>query len=198
MASQFELLLTNINRHIILDQLEIDYFQSLLKYRNLSKGDYLLQAGEPCTTLNYVNSGALRAFYSDDNERESTIMFAIVDWWITDMPCFVNQSAANISIEAIAESHILQITKTNLDQLYIRVPKFERYFRILMQNAYVREQLRILENLSLPAETRYTNFLKKYPSIAKQVTQKNMASYLGITPEFLSVLRNKVAKGAIS
>lgn len=198
MAPQLELLLTNVNRHVILDQLEIDYFLSLLKSRKLNKGDYLLKALEPCTTLNYVSSGVLKAFYSDDNEKESTIMFAIADWWITDMPCFVNQSAANISIEAIAKSNVLQITKTDLDQLYIQVPKFERYFRILMQNAYVREQLRMLENLSLPAEIRYTNFLKKYPSIAKQVTQKNMASYLGITPEFLSVIRSKAAKGAIS
>ena len=92
-------------------------------------------------------------------------------------------------IEAIEDSCIFQIRKEDLDNLYITVPKFERFFRILMQNAYTREQLRIIENLSLPAKERYDNFLRKYPHIAKAVTLKQIASYLGITPEFLSTIR---------
>lgn len=155
----------------------------------------MLKAGQPCTTFNYVANGALRAFFRDNDEKESTIMFAVSDWWITDMPCFVSGNPAMISIEAVADSEILQLTKEDIDALYVAVPKFERYFRILMQNAYIREQLRVLQNLSLPAEVRYTNFLEKYPSINQQVTQKHIASYLGITPEFLSVIRKKLAKG---
>jgi CRP/FNR family transcriptional regulator, anaerobic regulatory protein len=79
--------------------------------------------------------------------------------------------------------------KKGLDTLFIKVPKFERFFRILMQNAYTREQLRVIENLSLSAEERYNNFLIKYPQTVKQFTQKQIASYLGITPEFLSAIR---------
>ena len=82
-----------------------------------------------------------------------------------------------------------------MENLYVKVPKFERFFRILMQNAYTREQLRVIENLSLPAKERYDNFLKKYPHIARVVTLKQMASYLGITPEFLSAIR-KISKSS--
>ena len=186
---QTDLILSNIGKHITLDQGEIEYFLSLLKMKEFNKKDLVLREGEKCTTFNYVNDGALRAYYCDRDDRESTIMFAIADWWITDMPCFVNQSPSMIQIEAITKSCVLQLTKVDIDSLYLKIPKFERFFRILMQNAYIREQLRILQNLSMPAEVRYNNFLKKYPKISQQVTQKNIASYLGITPEFLSVIR---------
>lgn len=192
-----DLILSNISKHIILDQVEIKYFVSLLERKELKKKDFLLREGEPCTTFNYVNSGALRAFYRDQADKETTIMFAVTDWWVTDMPCFVNQNPAMINIEAITKSSVLQLKKDDMDYLYIKVPKFERFFRILMQNAYIREQLRVLQNMSMPAEVRYNNFLEKYPKIVPQVTQKNIASYLGITPEFLSVIR-KVKKGPIS
>ncbi len=192
-----DLILSNISKHINLDPDQTKYFLSLLNVKELSKKDYLLKEGEPCTTFNYINSGALRAFYRDQADKEATIMFAVRDWWVTDMPCFVNQTPAMVNIEAIEKSSILQLTKTDMDGLYGKIPKFERYFRILMQNAYIREQLRIFQNLSLPAKVRYANFLEKYPNLVQQVTQKNIASYLGITPEFLSTIR-KVKKGPLS
>lgn len=186
---QTDSILSNISKHISLDKAEIKYFLSLLRTRELKKRDFLLRAEEPCTAINYVNSGALRAFYHDQSGKEATIMFAVADWWVTDMPCFANQIPAMINIEAITKSSVLQLEKEYIERLYIKIPKFERYFRILMQNAYIREQLRTLQNLSMPAEARYKIFLKKYPKIAQQVPQKNIASYLGITPEFLSTIR---------
>lgn len=114
------------------------------------------------------------------------------------MPSFVSENPAMITIEAITKSSILQLTKPDMDALLNDVPKFERYFRILMQNAYVREQLRVLQRLSMPAEVRYANFIKKYPDLVQQVPQKNIASYLGITPEFLSAIRAKSKKKSSS
>ena len=101
-------------------------------------------------------------------------------------------------IETIEDSCILQVSKENFDKLFSSIPKFERFFRILMQNAYTREQLRVIENLTLTAEERYDRFLNKYPQIAQQVTQKQIASYLGITPEFLSAVRKKKSGKSIS
>ena len=121
-------------------------------------------------------------------------MFAIEDWWITDMFCFLNKKPAMVFIESINDCLIYQLSKENLEMLYIKIPKFERFFRILMQNAYTREQLRVLENLSLTAAERYQSFLLKYPQIAKVVTQKQIASYLGVTPEFLSNIVSKNKK----
>lgn len=192
------LLLANIAKHIHLNGEEIAQLTSFFSYKELSKKDFFLEEGQPCHHLAFVHSGALRAYHLDVVGKESTIMFALTDWWITDMYCFLNQKPAMVFIEALEDSQIFLLSKDNLDKLFDTIPKFERFFRILMQNAYTREQLRIIENLSLPAAKRYDNFLVRYPQIINQVTQKQIASYLGITPEFLSTIRKNKARGTIS
>ncbi len=193
-----DLILKNIAKHIVLDKEETNYFSSLIAYKEVSKKTCLLTEGQACKHLSYVHSGALRSYCLDKDGKESTIMFAVADWWVTDMYCFLNNKPAMMYIEAIEDSCIFQLSKENFDKLFSTIPKFERFFRILMQNAYTREQLRVIESLSLAAEERYDRFLLKYPQIVKQVTQKQIASYLGITPEFLSTIRKKKSKGKIS
>jgi CRP-like cAMP-binding protein len=188
-------ILKNVAKHIELSEEEMTFFVDLLQQRIVSKKDFILKEGQLCKNFSYVHSGTLRAYYIDKDGRESTIMFAIADWWITDMFCFINQQPAMLYIEAIENSNILQLSKEDFDKLCFEVPKFERFFRIIMQNAYIREQLRVIQNLSLSAEERYNNFIAKYPQIVQQVTQKQIASYLGITPEFLSAIRAKKLKG---
>lgn len=189
------LILKNIARHISLNNGETSYFLSLLKEKKVSKKELILEQNQLCREINFVQSGILRAFHLDTSGKESTVMFAVPDWWITDMYCFINEKPAMVTIEASEKSTVLQLKKESLDELYIKVPKFEKFFRIMMQNAYIREQLRTIENLSLPAEERYYTFLQKYPLAAERVTQKQIASYLGITPEFLSAIKaNKQKK----
>jgi CRP/FNR family transcriptional regulator, anaerobic regulatory protein len=190
----YELILANINKHISLNEEEADHFTSLLHFREVKKKDFILKETQLCKSISFINSGILRAYFTDVENKESTIMFAVQDWWITDMFCFINKLPAMLNIEAVEDSSIFQLQKNDLDNLYIKVPKFEKFFRIMMQNAYIREQLRIIQNLSLSAEERYNNFLSKYPQVANQVTQKQIASYLGITPEFLSMIRAKKKK----
>lgn len=186
---EYDPVLNNIARHIALEPGEKDLFLSLVTSHELPKKTILLREGQVCNQLSYVSSGALRAYYVDKSGKESTILFAVADWWITDMYCYLNHRPAMMYIETLEPSRIIQINKTNHDELYKRVPKFERFFRILLQNAYTREQLRIIENLSLSAKEKYDSFLRKYPQVAKVVTLKQIASYLGITPEFLSTIR---------
>lgn len=193
-----EQLLKNIRKHIEPGAAALDYFMSLLSYKEIPKKTSVLKSGQACKYISYVHSGALRAYYADAQGKESTIMFAVADWWITDMYCFLNSCPAMMDIETIEDSCIFQLSRNQLEKLYSKVPMFERFFRILMQNAYTREQLRIIESLSLPALDRYNNFLLKYPHIAQQVTQKQIASYLGITPEFLSTLRKTNTRKKIS
>ncbi|MFS4427877.1 Crp/Fnr family transcriptional regulator [Chryseobacterium sp. S90] len=185
------LILKNISRHISLTNQEKSYFLSLLKEKKVAKKELILQQQQACKEINFVQTGILRAFHMDITGKESTIMFAVSDWWITDMYCFINQKPAMLNIEALEDSSVLQLQKDHLDDLYHKIPKFERFFRIMMQNAYIREQLRTIENLSLPAEERYYNFLQKYPEAVKRIRQKQIASYLGITPEFLSLIKSK-------
>lgn len=188
-------ILGNIAKHIVLNDVEIDYFTSILTGKTVSKKTALLSEGQVCKTISYVNNGALRAYYLDKNGKESTIMFAVADWWVTDMYCFLNERPAMMHIEAIEDSSIFQLTKEDLETLYVKVPKFERFFRILMQNAYTREQVRVIETLSLSAEEKYNSFMNRYPKLSNRVTQKQIASFLGITPEFLSAIRNQKARG---
>ena len=192
------LILKNIEKHISLDKEETDYFISLLRYKEVAKKDYLLREGQTCNYISYVHSGALRAYHLDKEGKESTIMFAINDWWITDMYCFIMAQPAMQYIEAIKKSSVLQLKKDDLEKLYQKVPKFERFFRIIMQNSYIREQLRVLQNLSLSAQERYLHFIAKYPQLIPHISQKQIASYLGITPEFLSSLRKNTLKDQLS
>ena len=185
----YDAILKNVGKHIDPDEEETKHFISLIKFRKLPRKLLLLREGEACKYFYYVHSGALRAFCTGKNGKEATILFAPADWWITDMYCFLNRRKAMLYIEAIEDSCVFQISREHFDVLLSQQPKFEKWFRILMQNAYTREQLRAVGNLTLTAEERYNSFLEKYPQIAMQVTQKQIASYLGITPEFLSAIR---------
>lgn len=190
----YDLILQNIAKHITLTTGEANHFISLLKPEVIKKKTIILREGQLCNNIYYVSSGIVRAYHVDKDGKETTIMFALSDWWITDMFCFVNQQPAMLFIEAVENSAIVALQKKDLDNLFIEVTRFERFFRIIIQNAYIREQVRIIQNLSLSAEERYLSFVAKYPQVVKQVTQKQIASYLGITPEFLSSVRGKKAK----
>ena len=181
----------NVEKHIRLEEKEIEVFHSVINPRSVRRKQILSQSGQVCASIFFVNQGALRAFHTDQDGNENIIMFAVNDWWITDMFSFTSRKPSVMTIDALEDSDLLELQRDNLEMLYREVPKFERFFRIIFQNAYIRKQLRIIENLSLPAEDRYNNFLRKYPQFVERVSLKQMASYLGMTPEFLSVVRSK-------
>jgi CRP-like cAMP-binding protein len=184
-------ILKNIEKHISLTEEEQHYFYSLLTVRHVSRNERILDQGKISKFINFVDSGILRAYHINHDGKDSTIMFAVTDWWITDMYSFVNQIPALLAIEALEDSVILQLNYTQLELLYREIPTFERFFRILMQNAYIREQLRVLDAISLSTEERYHKFTSKYHGFVPRVSQKQIASYLGVTPEFLSTILRK-------
>jgi len=184
-------ILKNVAKHISLSSDEMDIFCGMLTHREVSKHTEILKEGNTVRHIFYVHKGALRAYFLGQDGKEFSIMFAVEDWWVTDMFCFLNKRPAMMHIVAMEDSSILQLSRDKFDQLLEELPIFEKYFRILMQNAYTREQVRVIENLSLSAEERYDRFCKRYPGIASKITQRQLASYLGITPEFLSSLLRK-------
>lgn len=186
----YHLLFRNINKQIELGSEHFAFVSDQFKAREFKRGSNIQRASRACKEIHFVEKGMLRAYFTTEDGKESTVMFAMEDWWITDMYAFTNNKPAMLTIEVMKECRILSLRKENLEMLFEGVPRFERFFRILMQNAYVREQLRVIENLSLPAEQRYANFIQKYPQIVEHITQKQIASYLGITPEFLSTIRS--------
>jgi CRP-like cAMP-binding protein len=191
-------ILANVSKHICLSDRDASHFVSLLKVKKIARKEFLLKEGQVAKHINFIHSGALKAYYLDAETSENIIMLAVDDWWITDMYSFTSNQPAIQYISAIEDSVVLQLGKKDFDELLISVPAFERFFRILMQNAYIREQLRVIQNLSLPAEERYLNFITKYPHLVARVTQKQIASYIGVSPEFLSAMRKRISKKNIS
>ena len=162
------------------------------KIRKYLKGQFVVQNGDTCKYENFVLSGCLKTFYIDNEGREHIVMFAVENWWTADMGSFITQTPADFNIQCIKNSFLAQIHYEDLEQLYLQVPKLERFFRIIIQKAFVSSQKRIINNFSLPAKERYLQFREQYPQIEQRVPQYMVASYLGITKEFLSKIRNQL------
>ena len=189
----YKLILKNISRFIDLNQEEQDLYISLLTVKKLKKKEFLLRQGEIARYDYFTTKGCLKVYKIDENGSEHISMFAVKDWWSGDMASFITQQPANYFIQALEDSEVLQMSKENFDKLFERIPKFERFYRILYQRSLVSYIQQSDQNISLNAEERYLKFIKKYPSLIHSVSQKNIAAYLGVTPEFLSVLRKKMA-----
>jgi CRP-like cAMP-binding protein len=190
----FDLILQAVSANISLTEEEQHFFTSLLQSRSLKRKELLLREGEVCLWSVFVISGCLRGFTLDKNGFEHVLNFAPPGWWIADMYSLFSQRPGQLNIEAQEETEVLLLAKTNQEILYREVPKFERYFRILVENSLVANQQRLLDNLSLTAEERYRNFCKKYPGLIDKVPQKQVAAYIGVTPEFLSRMRTQMLR----
>ena len=185
-------ILTTIGKYITLTQEEQDFLVSSLVVQHLKQGEFLERAGDPNTHLNYVNTGCLMTFYTDTNGNDHVLQFATSGWWTGDLTCYVKNSPNHYSTKALADSEVILLTKVAMDTLLEKYPKFERYFRIIFQNSLITHQERILQGFSATADERYQSFLEKYPTLEQYVPLKYIASYLGITPEFLSKIRRKL------
>ncbi|MEX2234714.1 MAG: Crp/Fnr family transcriptional regulator [Cyclobacteriaceae bacterium] len=190
-----DLILKSVGRHISLDEREKEFFISVLEPKTLQRKKLYLTAGEVCKHSAFVLEGAVKSYTVDEEGKEHILSFATKDWWISDLYSLISRKPAILNIEAIADSEVLMLSREKQELLYEKVPKFERFFRILVENALVANQQRLIDNLSSTAEDRYLRFIKKYPTIPSCVPQHNIASYLGITPEFLSKIRARLARG---
>ena len=184
-------ILAQISRHITLDDRERLYFSSLLIHTKIKQGDYLEKVGIITQNFIHVESGCLMSYYTDKKGTDHVIQFSTAGWWTGDLNSFTRQQAAIYSTRALTDSSVFYLPKTDMDGLLEKHPKFEKYFRILFQNALITQRDRIIQNFSDTAEDRYEQFRQKYPSLEQYVPLKYIASYLGITPEFLSKIRRR-------
>ena len=181
-------------RHINLTDAEYEFCISLFISRRLRKKTLLLQEGEICKYLIFVEKGCLEAYVLDDRGEAHVVHFALEDWWLTDDYSFWSGAPATYFIEALEDSQLLMIERDSLESLFARYPKFERYFRILLTNHAVALDRRIAASLSMSAKERYLYLIKLYPTLTQRVSLKHISSYLGITPESLSRVRADLAK----
>ncbi|WP_426294684.1 Crp/Fnr family transcriptional regulator [Dyadobacter endophyticus] len=185
-------------RRIELTATEQAHFVSILKVRKLLPRQYLVQQGDVCQYESYVCKGFLRSFYVDEKGNDHTLHFAMEDWWISDSTSFHLQVPATRNIVALEASVLLQIEKNDLEQLYKDIPAFERFWRILEQKGGIAQDQRILNAISMTGAERYEALVTKYPTLEQRMPQRHIASYLGITPVFLSQIRKQLSRPGLS
>jgi len=157
----------------------------------LKKKEYLLTEGQVCKFNYFVEKGCIRMFYINDKIVEQTTQFALEEWWLSDYFSFAKQLPSQYSIQAVEKSLVVAIDYQLQDKLFDEIPQLERYFRIMMQRALAASQLRVKLIYQLSKEEMYKHFNTSFPHFFQRVPQYMIASYLGLTPEYLSELRKK-------
>ncbi|HAE35137.1 MAG: Crp/Fnr family transcriptional regulator [Chitinophagales bacterium] len=189
----FEQLDAHIARFINLDDAQRQYIHGLLEQREVRKKDHLFRAGQICRYEYYVVRGCLRVYFLDDHGSEVNLMFPVEDWWLGDLISFTEQTPSALYVEALEDSQLLMINKENKESLYEKIPAFERMFRVLILRNLAVLQHRLIATISHSAEERYLAFIERYPDIPQRIPQHHIASYLGVSPEFLSKIRKKLS-----
>ena len=179
--------------YLSLDKDEITTLESSFTERTVKRRQFILQEGDICKLNTFVVEGCFRMYLVDEKGKEHNLQFAVENWWIGDIGSFHSEEPSKLYIEAIENSVILQIKKEDQLKLFTKHPKFNRIFRVFTENALVSSQKRVLQNISSTAEERYLDFVKRYPNFFNRISNVQIASYLGVTPEFLSTIRKKIA-----
>jgi len=175
-----------VARYIHLSEEESAFFHSLLKHRQLKKRSFLLQEGEICDFEAFILKGCIRSYYLDQEGVETILLFAVEDWWVSDLTSFAERTPSNLFIETLEDCELLCIDYAGKALLFEKIPAFDHMFRLLVQRSLSVLQQRLYGVLSQTAEERYLQFLEKYPLIAQRVPQHQIARYIGVSPEFLS------------
>ena len=192
----FEEILTNVAKCIPLNEDEATFFTALLTHRKIPKKTVLLREGEICQFEGYIQQGCVRIYYLDENGFEVTLNFAVEDWWISDIASFHYHTPSSLYMETLEDCEIYFLNPESKEKLLQELPKFERVFRMLVQRRLAVLQNRLIHTISKPATDRYLEFISLYPTISQRVPQYYIASYLGVSPEFVSTIRKRLAAKA--
>ena len=185
-----EILLNHLKKYIPVSS---DVNASLVRsfsIHNAQKKEVIVAEGELCQRLYFVAKGCLRMYYFDEKGSEQTIQFALENWWMTDIEAFHKKNKAIFNVQAVENTTLLGVYKSDLDALLEKHPTLEKYFRIIYERAYSASLFR-MKFFRLPKDEFYTLFRDQYPEFIQRIPQKLLASFLGFTPEYLSELRKR-------
>lgn len=185
-------LINYINDIVNLTAEEVSILNNFVTERKYLKNQFIIQQGDVCKTESFIVSGCTKTFYSNENGQEHIIMFSVENWWTADIGSFVSQTPADFNVQCLEDTTVIQFHYDTIEVLFEKVPKLERFFRKIIERAFVASQKRLIRNLSLTAKERYLHFKNAYPEIEQRIPQYMIASYLGITKEFFSKMKNSL------
>ena len=188
----YQVYFQSFNEKVPLTPQEEQIIKTFLTPKKIRKKQYLLQEGDICRSIAFVEKGALREFSVDENGNEQIIQFAIEGWTISDLYSFLTGEPATYNIEALEDSELVLISKSSHEELLKKLPKYETYIRLQITGAYLAMQKRLTSVLSLTPEERYSNLLQAYPNFSQRFPQHMIASHMGLTPETLSRIRRRM------
>lgn len=188
------LIRNSIEPIISLSEEEWKLLDNYISCKELKKNDYFLKAGEVCNSIALVCQGILIYSKELNNADEITTDFGIEGDWVTDNYSRLNNSPSLLNIKALTDSQILFIPQKNLSILYDKIPKLEKFGRVLMEKAFVKITQLSIDLQSLSAKERYLKQLNNNPEIFQRIPLYHIANYLGIAPKSLSRIRNSILK----
>lgn len=161
---------------------------------SVKKKAYLLKAGHHCKASYFVEKGCLRLFSVNKKGEEKILQFAIENWWISDYMSLCNHSPAYFNIQAVEDSSIYVFESEFQEALLEEFPELEKYFRLVLMRAYAASQFRFKYLYEFSKEARFRHFTAHFPAFVQRVPQYMLASFLGLTPEYLSKIRSESAR----
>ncbi|WP_246581571.1 Crp/Fnr family transcriptional regulator [Echinicola shivajiensis] len=181
----------HINQFTDISEDDFEEILAAFKTLKLRKKEHLMFADTPCDKQFFVLSGCLNMYFIDANGSKQTVQFAIENWWITDYLAVGKNQKTEFFIQSVEPTTVLSIDNSSQEQLLERFPKLEKYFRKMLQIAYGASLMRIKYQFELSKEEIYLHFTRNFPDFEQRVPQYLIASYLGLTPEYVSEIRRK-------
>ncbi|MBW2963006.1 Crp/Fnr family transcriptional regulator [Mesonia aestuariivivens] len=188
----FDILFKHLQKKVELTARDKKEIPTFFEPKKLRKKELLLHQGDSCKYLSFVSKGIIKSYTIDEKGQEHISLIAWEGWWVSDFSSFICKEKAVLSIDAIEDSELLLISKTNYDKLLVEVPRMERYFRILYQNSLITKDRRLISSNSYTAEEKYQEFIEMYPQMSQRIPQTLIASYLGLTPETISRIKKNL------
>lgn len=191
-TNQHQLLYDSICKHVSFTEQHLHTMLACAKIKQYKKGQFIIHEGAMVRKTHFIKKGAAIAYFIDSSGNEHLIQFAIEGWWISDIQSFVNGTSSLLSVQSLEDTELYEFAYEDLNKLQMQIPAVESYFLAITRNAFASFQERVLHNLSLSAEDRYKNFVQKYPRLELRFQQKWIASYLGMSAEFLSKIKKRL------